>query len=140
MGTSQREMEKEGTQEQRKQIIIAVWERERARGGTGMQKRGDRAPRAQDSLQLSLLVLLGDFDTSDASLSLSLPFFRNSNCLALLPLRENACGCLRAHTRCSLQTISLARTLRAGIGQRKRENMMNGKQNTQIERELESEE
>jgi len=57
MGTSQRQMEEEGTQEQKKKIIVAVWESERARGGTGMQKRGDRAPRTQDSPQLSLSVL-----------------------------------------------------------------------------------
>ena len=68
-----------------------------------MQKRGDRAPRVEDSLQLSLSVLPRDFDTSDASLSLSLHFFFcNSNLLALLHLRENACGCLRAHTTCGL--------------------------------------
>ena len=103
MGTSQRQMEKEGTQEQKKKLIVAVWEREQARGGTGMQKRGDRAPRAQDSPQLSLSVLPGDFDTSDASLSFSLPFFFcNSNRLALLHLRVNACGCLITHTTCSL--------------------------------------
>jgi len=100
MGTSQRQMEKEGTREQKKKIIVAMWEREGARGGSRMQKRGDRAPRAQDSLQLSLSVLLRDFNTSDASLSFSLPFFFcNSSRLALLHLRENACGCLRAHRR-----------------------------------------
>jgi len=89
-------MEKEGTQEQKKKIIVAVWERERARGGTGMQKRGNRALRAQDSLQLSLSVLPGDYDASDACLSLSLPFFfHNSNCLSLLHLKENACGSLK---------------------------------------------
>jgi len=94
-------MEKEGTQEQKKKIIVAMWEREQARGGTQMQKRGDRAPRAQDSPQLSISVLPGDFNASDASLSLSLPFFfRNSNRMALLHLKKNACGCLRTHTRC----------------------------------------
>jgi len=106
-----------------------------------MQKRGDRAPRAQDSPQLSLSVLPGDLDTSDASLSFSLPFFFcNSNRLARLHLRENACGCLRAHTRRGFLDKKPHCTLYAGIGQRKRENMMSGKQNSQIERELESEE
>ena len=141
METSQRQMEKEGTQEQKKNLIVAVWEREEARGGPRMQKRGDRAPRAQDSPQLSLSVLPGDFDTSDASLSFSLPFcFHNSNRLALLHLRENARGCLRAHTRRGFLDKKPHCTLHAGIGQTKRENMMSGKQNTQIERELESEE
>jgi len=34
-----------------------------------MQKRGDRAPRARDSSQLSLSALLGDTAASDAALS-----------------------------------------------------------------------
>jgi len=90
MGTSQRQIEKEGTQEQKKKIIIAVWERERARGGTGMQKRGDRAPRAQDSPQLSLSALPRDTAASDNSLSFSPSFlFRKSGDLAVLHPREN---------------------------------------------------
>ena len=52
----------------------------------------------------------------------------------------NARGCLGAHTRCGFLDKQPHRTLYAGIGQRKRENMMSGKQKTQIERKLESEE
>jgi len=105
-----------------------------------MQKRGDRAPRAHDSPQLSLSVLPRDFDTSDVSLSFSLPFFfHNSNRLALLHLRGNACGCLRAHTRRGFldKKPHSCTTCR---NRTERENRMSGKQNTRIERELESEE
>ena len=58
-------------------------------GGTRMQKRGGRALRARDSPQLSLLALLGEFASSDASFSFSPPLlFCNSGRLAVLHLRE----------------------------------------------------
>ena len=49
------------------------------REGTGMQK-GDTAPGVQDSPQLPLSELLGEFDSSDASfsVSLSLPLLSSS--------------------------------------------------------------
>ena len=47
------------------------------REGTGMQK-GDTAPRVQDSSQLLLSKVLGEFDSSDASVSLSLPLLSSS--------------------------------------------------------------
>ena len=58
MGTSQREMVKEGTQEQKKKLAVA-WEREGARRGAGTQERDDRAPRAWDSPHLLLSALPG---------------------------------------------------------------------------------
>ena len=50
------------------------------REGTRMQKRGDTAPRVQDSPQLPLSEVLGEFDSSDASfsVSLSLPLLSSS--------------------------------------------------------------
>lgn len=48
------------------------------REGTGMQKRGDTAPRVQDSRQLPLSEVLGEFDSSGASVSLSLPLLSSS--------------------------------------------------------------
>ena len=49
------------------------------REGAGMQK-GDTAPRVQDSRQLPLSEVLGEFDSSDVSfsVSLSLPLLSSS--------------------------------------------------------------
>ena len=81
----------EGAGRKKKPKSTAVWEREGSRGEPGMQKRGDRAPRARHSPQLSLSALPRDSAASDASLSCSPPFlFRNSGRLAVLHLRENA--------------------------------------------------
>ena len=77
-------------EKEKKKKITAAWEREGSRGQLGTQKRGDRAPRARHSPQLSLSALPGDSAASDASLSCSPPFlFRNSGRLAVLYLREN---------------------------------------------------
>jgi len=59
-------------------------------GKAWMQKRGDGAPRARHSPQLSLSALPGDSAASDASLSCSPPLlFRTSGRLAVPHLREN---------------------------------------------------
>lgn len=63
------------------------------REGTGMQKRGDTAPRVQDSPQLLLSKMLGEFDSSDASFFVSLfpppaPFLCSSSHLTVIHLEE----------------------------------------------------
>jgi len=64
----------------------AAWERDGAKGGPRMQKRGDRAsPRAQDSPQLLLSLLPGDCHFRRLSLHFLL---HNSSRLAFLHLRK----------------------------------------------------
>ena len=83
--------EKEKEKKKTNKTITAAWERGGSRGGPGTQKRGDRAPEARHSPQISLSALPGDSAASGASLSCAPPFlFRKSGRLAVLHLRKNA--------------------------------------------------
>jgi len=107
-GAGQTEMEKEGTRERgggwgkqggKKHKNHSSVGKRGIQGRARMLKRGDRAPRARHSPQLSLLALPGDSAASDTSLSCSPPFlFCKLRSLGCPPPKRKR-PCLAALTR-----------------------------------------